>query len=245
MQSLDKSNSITGKTGINKENTNLFSNERFIGGITENKCDNMQLCFANKKTFDFIKNNHINNSQLRNQGSIQNVQSEEESELQMKFRIFKNLANTRMKRDDLTLSLCEQFKLTFRKFCRLESNRNHKLYNIHKLIEFSLDKIENYFDYINLIENLEETKVLKEMLLVGHQALLLDIMKMQPLAIEQVTKKPRISDKPTIPKDNHKALISAIDELLSFSNYENKFLKESPIIKGNSNLLRYLLDIIK
>lgn len=169
------------------------------------------------------------------------------------FRIFKKLS-IRLKGDELKLNLCEKFKITFSEIFCLRSKPNTKLYRLYILMQHCNNRIENYFDFINLIESLEETKILKEMFLANHQALLLDVLKKQPVSIDlaKVEQKKLLNhnsqdnikeNKKSTNKYEYNSLISAIDMLYTSAQAKNKAGKRNHIFNPDKNFLIYLNNL--
>lgn len=115
-------------------------------------------------------------------------------------------------------------------------------YSLTYVINQYNKKIEEFFDYFKLIENLQEVYILKQILLDKHQRVLLDLIKKETLEFKNndfIQKTGNKQIRYNNPKFQSRKLISAIDTVYGNESIEVERCAREPIIKLNSNFIKF------
>jgi len=166
-------------------------------------------------------------------------------EIKNKKKVFIQKLISKKKSEKLELSCLQKFKFLFFSCINLKRIKNNEDYKLLMLMRLIDEKIENYFDYSNIIIITDELSILKEILLRDHQKLIVNLLGKENLHLLDnktiVETKPEVIEK----EIENEAITHAVNELFRTSSLEFSAESFRNPVKLNKNIIEVLDEKIK
>jgi len=199
----------------------------------------------NNKNEDTINYNLTNTRIQLNSDNNQFIDFGEEARKKVFF--IKKLLKKK-KSDTLILNFSQMFTYIFKSFMNLKSIKNNKEIKFLLLMDQIDKKIESYFDILKIIKIVEETNLLKHILMTNQHKLLIELIRKDYISINDIdhsetSRLKNSEEKKSIIQFNDHHIIEAVINLF-YSDENNICNKTSDTLKINKHFIEILEEKI-
>jgi len=244
-ENLDNTTNLQNENA--KTNINILNDsERQILNTTNQK-DEILITNNNKDPVKSVLKEEKKDLQQKKLENLTDIDKQNKNDKESQKRIFyiKKLIQNK-ETDPLNMSCFQKFRIILKCFLHTrnkKANINSKLLMLYKEIDY---KIENYFDFLNIIKNTEESNLLKNLLLNDKQRLLVELLRKPILTVhdrEIFNENCSVKDfeeKKLKNEINEDDIIEAVNELLRLYKREVSRKKSKNSMKISQNFIEIL-----
>jgi len=177
-------------------------------------------------------------------------QLKDDSETKKKLCLIKKLLKNK-KSDSLILNFSQQLKFVFKCCINFKKIDNKTEKNLLFLMNEIDEKIESYFDFLNIIKVIEETNLLKHILMTSQQKLLMELLRKEHICIHDKEQTNEISSIKFLKKKNinnnidDDKIIEAVSNLFYFNQRDFLNKKSNNSLKINKHFIEILEEKIQ